>query len=91
MHSLVLCSNAQPLNALLPQLALMQPFISKSIEGINSCQVPIYYAWVKRDNCGQNALSTISTYRIVDHDRNKSIFTLLVGTTYPYCRSLSEV
>ena len=29
----------------------------KSIEGINSCGVPIYYTWVERANCGQNALS----------------------------------
>ena len=24
--------------------------------GINSCRVPIYYTWVERDNCGQNAM-----------------------------------
>ena len=28
-----------------------------AFEGINSCWVPIYYTWVERDNCGQNALS----------------------------------
>ena len=44
--------------ALLPQL---QPPCSlsalRAFKGINSCWVPIYYTWVKRDNCGQNALS----------------------------------
>ena len=40
-----------------PALAPMQPFSAKSIQGINSCWVPIYYTWVERDNCGQNALS----------------------------------
>ena len=29
----------------------------RAFEGINSCWVPIYYTWVERDNCGQNALS----------------------------------
>ena len=27
------------------------------IQGIHSYQLPIYYTWVERDNCGQNALS----------------------------------
>ena len=32
-------------------------FNAKSIEGINSCRIPIYYTWVERGNYGQNALS----------------------------------
>ena len=46
------------LEALLPPaLALMQPFSAiRAFEGINSSRVPIYYTWVERDNCGQNAL-----------------------------------
>ena len=46
------------LEALLPQL---YPSCSlsalRAFEGINSCWIPIYYTWVERDNCGQNALS----------------------------------
>ena len=46
------------LEALLPQL---MPSCSlsalRAFEGIHFCWVPSYYTWVKRDNCGQNALS----------------------------------
>ena len=40
-----------------PRISPMQPFNAKSIAGIISCQVPIYFTWVGRDNCGQNTLS----------------------------------
>ena len=41
----------------------------KALQGINTCRVPIYYTWVERDNCGQNALSKgIRTGGIRTHD-----------------------
>ena len=40
-----------------PALAPLQPSVLQEFEGINSCWVPIYYTWVERDTCRQNALS----------------------------------
>ena len=48
-----------------PSVAPMQPFSAKSIEGINSCLVPIYNTWIERDNnCRQNTLSMGHTHRV---------------------------
>ena len=38
-------------------LALAELPVGKALQGINSCQVPIYYTWIESDNCGQNTLS----------------------------------
>ena len=46
---------------IISDILLPQPFgclwALISITRKNSCRVPIYYTWVERDNCGQNALS----------------------------------
>ena len=46
-------------------------FSSKSIEGTQSFRVPIYFTWVERDDCGENALS-----RGIRNQRNSNPRTL---------------
>ena len=42
-----------PIKMLKAPVLLLPPALAHSaFEGRNSCRVPIYYNWVKRDNCG---------------------------------------
>ena len=63
--------------------------IHKSIEGINSCQVPIYYTWVERDNCGQNALSR-GIHIEWDLNPRPSDYKSRTQTNTPPCSHLSS-
>ena len=56
----------------------------RAFEGINSCWVPIYYTWVERDNCGQNALSK-GVRTEWDSNPRPSDCKSRVRTTTPQC------
>ena len=54
-HSVVNTPGAKPL---LPLLYIARCHCgAHALQGIISCRVPNCYTWVKRDKCGQNALS----------------------------------
>ena len=72
-----------------PALAPMQRFSAKSIEGINSCWVPIYYTWVERNNCGQYALS-MGVRTEWDLNPRPSDYKSRAQTTTPQCSHWSR-
>ena len=58
---------------------------SKALQGINICWVPIYYTWVNRHNCGQNALSKgFKSTRPTDYESR-------ARTTTPQCSQVKRL